>query len=53
MEEDAAMAEATLTPKFPAPTRMLRLGLRDANGDALASRPDFGDYFTNEYLAGA
>lgn len=27
--------------------------LRDANGDALTTRPDFGDYFTNEYLAGA
>jgi len=27
--------------------------LRDVNGDALTARPDFGDYFTNEYLAGA
>ncbi|QDC02689.1 ABC transporter substrate-binding protein [Mesorhizobium sp. 8] len=27
--------------------------LRDATGDALTTRPDFGDYFSNEYLAGA
>ncbi|MGN6535692.1 MAG: ABC transporter substrate-binding protein [Mesorhizobium sp.] len=27
--------------------------LRDATGDALTTRPDFGDYFSNDYLAGA
>ena len=27
--------------------------LRDADGDALTTGPDFGDYFTNDYLAGA
>lgn len=26
--------------------------LRDANGDALAARPDFSRYYTNQYLAG-
>jgi ABC-type nitrate/sulfonate/bicarbonate transport system substrate-binding protein len=27
--------------------------LRDANGNALAARPDFAGYYTNQYLAGA